>query len=156
MNPIEEKVPQQYRSGIVIFADGLCSRNGTQDAVMGGSYMVFNNGKQMRFSRKGEQSVHRELSFKNETIQTSPVAECLTLIDVLEYVQEVRQRASTQPHITVCMDNAMAVGFANQTQKAHEPHTKILRDRIVNHPARDENLTVVWVPRKVIATILGH
>src|SRR5512140_2035129 len=96
MNAVEQNVPQQYKTGIVIFADGSCSRNGTADAQMGGSYMLFNNGKQTPVMHKGKPCLHPGLTheyFKDAPVHTSPVAECMTLIAVLNYVQGLIERS---------------------------------------------------------------
>jgi ribonuclease HI len=155
MNPIEEKVPQEYRKGIVIFADGRCSRNGSADAVMGGSYMTFKEGKQVVMSHKENPTRHAQLSLHHEFL-TSPVAECMTLLDVLNYIGVLRRNNTNLPHIMVCMDNDMAVNFANQVWKAKEPHLKTLRSMLVDHPANTDAVTIKWVPREIIANILGH
>jgi ribonuclease HI len=162
MNPIEEKVPQQYRTGIVIFADGSCSRNGTADAVMGGSYMLFNNGKQTPVLHKGKQCQHVGLTheyFKDAEVHTSPVAECMTLIAVLNYVQGLVERSKAAhkalPTVTIVMDNEMAVNFANQTWKAKQENMKKLRQQIVDHPALG-HVSVQWMSGDTMKKILGH
>ena len=159
MNTIEQNVPQQYKQGIVIFADGACSRNGTADAVMSGSFMLFNNGMQTPLMHNGKQTRHVGLSFKDTEIQTSPVAECMTLIAVLNYVQGLinrsQQAGKTLPTVTIVMDNEMAVKFANQTWRAKQENMKMLREEIVDHPAL-QHVSVQWMSGDTMKKILGH
>jgi ribonuclease HI len=162
MNTIEQNVPQQYKQGIVIFADGSCSRNGTADAMMGGSYMLFNNGRQTPVLYKGRQCIHVGLTadyFKDAEVQTSPVAECMTLIAVLNYVQglieRTRQAGKSLPTLTIVMDNEMAVKFANRAWKAKQENMKKLREQIVDHPALP-HVSVQWMSGDTMKKILGH
>ena len=159
MNIIEQNVPQHYKQGIVIFADGACSRNGTADAMMSGSFMLFNNGVQTPLMHNGKQTRHAGLSFKDAEIQTSPVAECMTLIAVLNYVQGLIDRSKAAqkflPTVTIVMDNEMAVKFANQAWKAKQENMKKLREQIVDHPALG-HVSVQWMSGDAMKKILGH
>jgi ribonuclease HI len=161
-NADEQNVPEQYRTGIVIFADGACSRNGTPDAVMSGSFMLFNNGRQTPVMHNGKQVRHVQLPashYKDAEVQTSPVAECMTLIAVLNYVQGLIERSKraerSLPTVTIVMDNEMAVNFANQAWKAKQENMKKLRSQIVDHPAHS-HVSVQWMSGDRMKKILGH
>jgi ribonuclease HI len=162
MNTIEQNIPQQYKQGIVIFADGRCSRNGTAGAQMGGSYILFNNGKQTPILYKDKPCLHPSLPhdyFKDAEVHTSPVAECMTLMAVLNYVQGLVNRSKEAekglPTVTIVMDNEMAVNFANQSWKAKQENMKKLCQQIVDHPALP-HVSVQWLSGDVMKKILGH
>ena len=156
---IEDRVPKEYRKGVVIFADGKCKGNGDENAEIGGSFMLFKDGKitPIYFNDLLQRHVH--LGYAEHPVRTSPVAECLTLIDVLNYVQSFVERCKgmgvAAPPITVLMDNEMAVHFANQEWNAKEPHMIPLRSQIVTHPALG-SVTVKWISGKIMKLILGH
>ena len=124
--------------------------------------MLFNNGKQTPIQYKGNQCSHVGLAheyFKDAEVHTSPVAECMTLIAVLNYVQGLINRSQqvgkTLPTVTIVMDNEMAVKFANQAWKAKQENMKKLREQIVDHPALP-HVSVQWVSGDTMKKILGH
>jgi ribonuclease HI len=155
---IEECVPPEYRKGIVIFADGKCKGNGDLDSEIGGSFMLFQNGRLTPVLYDGRLQRHVELHHTHD-IPTSPVAECMTLISVLNYVDAFKARCQdnqmTPPPITILMDWEGVVKFANKQWQGNEPHIKTLRQAIATHPALD-GVTVKWLNNKVMKKILGH
>ena len=154
----EQYVPPEYRKGIVIFADGKCHGNGDADGEIGGSFMLFKDGKIQPVMYDGRPQRHVEFHHAHD-IPTSPVAECMTLIDVLHYVDAFRARCQDAqidpPPVTILMDWEGVVNFANKKWQGNEPHIKVLREQIVTHPAVDI-VTVKWISNKVMKRILGH
>jgi hypothetical protein len=152
------ELPPEYRKGVVIIADGKCKGNGDVDGEIGGSFMLFENGRLRPVLYDGKMLNHVELHHEHE-IPTSPVAECMTLIKVLNYVNAFTARCQdnqmTPPPITILMDWEGAVKFANKQWQGNAPHIKQLRDQIVTHPALD-GVTVKQIHNKVVKRILGH
>jgi ribonuclease HI len=155
---IKDYVPPEYRKGIVIFADGKCAGNGDVDGEIGGSFMLLQDGEIKPVMYDGRLQKHVELHHEHDH-RTSPVAECMTLISVLNYVNAFKARCQdsqmTPPPITIVMDWEGAVKFANKEWQGNEPHIKRLRDQIVTHPAL-ESVTVKRIHNKIMKRVLGH
>ena len=155
-NKIDPNLPSEHRKGIVIVADGKCPDNGNSTYI-GGTFKLFKDGVHIPVTIGGQKGIaHPEFEFEHE-IKTSPVAECLTLIRVLDYVRDL-QLANPNiplPLISILMDNKMVVGFGTQTMNAKEPHMIKLRARITTHPMLP-GVAVGWIPGKVVKKILGH
>jgi hypothetical protein len=157
MPNIDLNLPNEHRKGIVIVADGRCPENGCETSFLGGSFKLFLDGVNKPVTLDGRRANHAEFEHKDQPVHTSPVAECLTLIRVLDYVRdlEVANAGKALPLISILMDNRMVVGFANETMNAKEPHMQVLRARITTHPAL-QGVAVGWLPGKVVKRILGH
>ena len=155
--PIDPNLPSEHRKGIVIVADGKCPENGCDTSFLGGSFKLFLDGVNKPVMFDGKKSNHPEFEHKDQPLRTSPVAECLTLIRVLDYVRdlEIANAGKPLPLISILMDNKMVVGFANQTMNAKETHMQVLRARITTHPAL-KGVAIGWIPGKTVKRILGH
>lgn len=155
-NKIDLNLPSEHRKGIVIVADGKCPDNGNSTYI-GGTFKLFEDGVHIPVTIDGQKAIaHPEFEFEHE-IKTSPVAECMTLIRVLDYVRDL-QLANPNiplPLVSILMDNELVVHFANQTRQAKEPHMIKLRARITTHPMLP-GVAVGWIPGKVVKKILGH
>ena len=156
MPTIDPNVPSELRKGIVIFADGGCPDNGASTSMYG-TFKLYKDGVNVPITVAGAKHTHPRFDWMEEPHNTSPMAECLTLLKVLDYVRDlvVANPDKPMPLISVYMDNKMVVGFGTQTMNAKEANMVKARTRIVTHPAL-KNVMVAWIPGNTMKKILGH
>src|SRR5689334_9212555 len=121
MPTIDSNVPSEHRKGIVIFADGGCPDNG-QATSMYGTFKLYRDGVNIPVTIGKEKSTHHRFDWTEEEHNTAPMAECLTLLKVLDYVRDLELMNTNKPlpPISVYLDNKMVVGFGTQTMNAKE------------------------------------
>ena len=153
---IDPNVPSEHRKGISIYADGGCPDNGSATSMYG-TFKLYLDGVNMPVTIGREKCLHPRFDWTEEPHNTSPMAECLTLLKVLDYVRDlaVTNVNKPLPIIAIYMDNKMTVGFANQTMNAKDPHMVKARARITSHPALP-GVAVGWIAGEVMKRILGH
>ena len=85
---------------------------------------------------------------------TSNIAEYVSLIKALEWLQSVKEKELYE--VKIMGDSMLVVSQMNQTWRTRKPHLKDFRDRALDLLKDFGKWTAIWHPRFVSVSIFGH
>jgi ribonuclease HI len=137
--------------GIEVYVDGGCYENGSQYATAYYSYRV------EFISKEGDEVVISKNRVYSPA-KTNNQAEYDALIQACRYLNEVCQRMNAdhfEVPVTIHSDSQLVIG---QMTKGWRCHVAALTSwvSIAKKELRDTHAKLVWVPREVSLTKLGH
>lgn len=130
---------------VVIYADGGCENNGSQQARAFGSYVLraYRDGELLKTVRSGR------LDFPQHN--TNNAAELQIVLEALKALQPGVYS------IRIISDSQLAVNVLSGTWQTNKPHLQALVNDIKFKELCDfPNVSYEWVRRDVIVRELGH
>ena len=133
-------------NSIIVYVDGGSLGNGQADSKGYGSAQVWHKDK-----------LQRQLNFEFADGTTAPMAEWLSLVEVLKYLSDLMLNRKNFPPIIIRSDCRQVIRTMLGKMKTRAAHLKPLFDECqLWYIGKEQSVTFERVPDTVIKSILGH